>query len=976
MPESRGRPWDNQFVGPNAGYLAELFERFQRDPASVDASTRAYFEAAGAQAAVTATATPSGLVPASLATSAAAGAAALAQAIRLFGHLAVQLDPLGTPPPGDPHLDPATHGIDPGDLSRLSADVVGGPATEGAPDAAEAIRRLRAIYCGTTGYELAHLADPRERGWLQHQVEVRAYFPPTEPIDERGLLDRLTEVSAFERFLQRAYPGATRFSVEGLGMLIPMLDELIDRAADSGVRTILLGMAHRGRLNVLAHVLGKPYERILAEFEGLVQTPRSAATKTADNDGWAGDVKYHAGATRSVEADGVPGGTDGTVTVVMVPNPSHLEFVNPVVEGMARAAGEDRRAGPGVPRQDASALAVLIHGDASFPGQGVVPETLNLSRLAGYSTRGTLHVIANNQLGFTTGPSESRSTLYASDLAKGFEIPVIHVNAQDPVACLAAIRLAVAYRARFQKDILVDLVGYRRWGHNEGDEPSFTQPEMYARIARQPTVREQFGADLVARGVLQPDEPEALLRAGLDEFQRIRESVLAVRVDRGEQAVPPAVREADPTSGDMPQPATAVRLDRLRDLNRALWSFPPDFTLNPKLEKPVQRRRAAFGEDPAAPIDWGHAEALAFATILQDGTPIRLTGQDTVRGTFSQRHAGFVDVRDGEHVHVPLAALPGVSATFEVRNSPLSEIACLGFEYGYTVQAPEALVLWEAQYGDFINGAQVIVDEFVTSGQAKWGLRSGLVLLLPHAWEGQGPDHSSGRLERFLELSAEDNVRVANCTTAAQYFHLLRRQAALLGTDPRPLVLMTPKSLLRHPLAASRAADFTRGTFQTVLGDPRAAARPEAVRRVLLCSGKIWADLVSSPAWQDRENDIAAIRLEELYPFPGDALGAALKPYSRAEMVWVQEEPSNMGAWPYVSAALRELLGEVPRSVGRPRSASPAEGWSDVHAATQRRIVAEALENVAASGHGPHGSGTRRVTKNGTRTRRLAHARD
>jgi 2-oxoglutarate dehydrogenase E1 component len=929
-----------EYFGPNAGYVADLFDRYQQDPASVDAETRETF--AAWLAGPTPTASPATPSVDGLDVSAAAGAAALAQAIRLFGHLGAHIDPLGSAPPGDPQLDAAAYGVDEDLLERLPGRAVGGPVGRSAPNAAVAIRQLRALYCSSTGYELGHVQSPDERAWLIDAIEEQRFRPPNDPVDERELLDRLTEVSAFERFLHRAYPGQTRFSIEGVGMMIPMLDELIARAARSGTRSILLGMAHRGRLNVLAHVLGKPYAQVLAEFEGRGRALRSRPDDTMDG-GWAGDVKYHAGG-RQEYSDGA-----GAVAVVMVPNPSHLELVDPVVQGMARAADEDRRRA-GRPAQDeVASLAVLIHGDASFMGQGIVAETLNLSGLPGYRTGGTLHLIANNQLGFTTVPSEDRSTLYASDLAKGFEIPVVHVNAHDPIACLAAVRLAMAYRAEFGKDFLIDLVGYRRWGHNEGDEPSFTQPEMYQTIAELPTVRERFAEELVSRGVVRPDEPAALLRAGLDEFQRIREAVLARGVDAppvpdlnvttdGADSRPPAVAPGGPT------------LDTLRDLNAALLRFPSDFTLNPKLERSIGRRRVAF-DAPDAPIDWGHAETLAFATLLRDGVPIRLTGQDAVRGTFSQRHLTFYDANTGQPF-TPLEALPSARASFDIRNSPLSEGAALGFEYGYSVQAADTLVLWEGQYGDFINGAQAVIDEFIVSGQAKWGMLSGLVLLLPHAWEGQGPDHSSGRLERFLELCAEENIRVANCTTAGQYFHLLRRQAATLGERPRPLVVMTPKSLLRHPLAVARAADLAGGAFHSVLDDARAARRRDAVRRVVLCSGKVWTDLEGDRR-RAADEALAVVRVEELYPFPGAELQAILGAYPKLdEVTWLQEEPKNMGAWRFVESRLRDLLGpEIAlRYVGRPAMASPAEGWSDAHAAEQRRIVGAILEPVLERG--------------------------
>ncbi|MCC7106411.1 MAG: 2-oxoglutarate dehydrogenase E1 component [Chloroflexi bacterium] len=947
------------FYGPNAGYVAELFDRFQQDPEAVDPATRALFRAWESPAATAVLATPP--APTSPDASAAAGAAALAQAVRHYGHLAAQLDPLGSPPPGDPQLGTAAHGISDDDLGRLPAAVVGGPVARTARTAAEAIQQLRRIYCRASGYEFGHVEDPAERSWLLETVESESLRPPADPIDERDLLGRLTEVSAFERFLHRAYPGQTRFSVEGLGMLIPMLDELVDRAAETGTRTLLLGMAHRGRLNVLAHVLGKPYDRVLAEFEGSAPARRVAPSDSND-EGWTGDVKYHAGGRRAYRAADDPGfGSNGdwestVVTVVMAPNPSHLEAVDPVVQGMARAADE-RRHHSGAPQQnEAASLAVLIHGDASLPGQGVVAETLNLSQLAGYRVGGTLHLIANNQLGFTTSPSDSRSTLYASDLAKGFEIPVVHVNADDPVACLSAVRLAVAYRGRFHKDFLIDLIGYRRWGHNEGDEPAFTQPRIYRAIGAHPTVRELFAADLVRRGEVPAGEPEALLRVALDEFQRIRESVLARAASeqptRPAESPMTAPSTVDGVDRAVPRPPTAtasgslapVSLDALKALNSTLLQFPDGFALNPKLERALQRRRAALDSDRPT-IDWGHAETLAFATVLRAGIPIRLTGQDSVRGTFSQRHLTFFDARTGDAC-TPLERLPGVSASFEARNSPLSEGAALGFEYGYSIQAPDALVIWEAQYGDFVNGAQVIVDEFVVAGEAKWGLTSGLVLLLPHAWEGQGPDHSSGRLERFLQLAAEDNIVVANCTTAAQYFHLLRRQAATLREQRHPLVIMTPKSLLRHELAAASARDLVEGSFHPVLDDPRAAVQPEQVQRIVLCSGKVWADVQADVRRHDAAG-LAIIRLEELYPFPADELRTLFQRYGEArQVVWLQEEPRNMGAWPFVEPRLRVLLptGRALSYVGRPERASPAEGWGDVHAAEQRRLVDAVLQ--------------------------------
>ncbi|MBV9323307.1 MAG: 2-oxoglutarate dehydrogenase E1 component [Chloroflexi bacterium] len=905
----------DEFYGPNAGYALELLEH-EAAPVEPAEAERATAE-----------------LSASPEVSAAAAAAALAQSIRLFGHRAARVDPLGSDPPGDPHLDYATHGLHEEDLARLPASVVGGAvANANLANALEAIRRLEQAYCSSTGYEVAHVEDPAERAWLLDAIEEGRFRPPNDPVDERELLDRLTEVSAFERFLHRAYPGQTRFSVEGLGMLIPMLDELIADVAAQGTRTVMLGMAHRGRLNVLAHVLGKPYGRILAEFEGRAYgRPLRGSALDGLAEGWAGDVKYHAGARRVVGPDQLDGTGRRNITVVMAPNPSHLEFVNPVVQGMARAANDSAGG------QTRDSLAVLIHGDASFPGQGIVAETLNLGRLGGYTTGGTLHIIANNQLGFTTEPRDGRSTLYASDLAKGFEMPIVHVNADDPVACLAAIRLAAAYRARFDQDFLVDLIGYRRWGHNEGDDPSFTQPMTYAAIGKKPTVRELFAADLTQRGVVRQGDPEAFLKAGLDEFQRIRERV------RRQTETPPEESAVIPRSNDERPVTPNPSWETLKALNSTLLTFPDGFSVHPRLERALERRRAAF-DKPDGSVDWGHAESLAFGTLLQERVPIRLTGQDAIRGTFSQRHLAFYDTRSGQRI-IPLEGIS--NAAFEVFNSPLSENATLGFEYGYSIQSPQTLVIWEGQYGDFIDGAQVIVDEFVVSAQAKWGLISGLVLLLPHAWEGQGPDHSSGRLERFLQLAAEDNIRVANCSTAAQYYFLLRRQAASLNSaeSARPLVVMTPKSLLRHPLATSRASDLVEGRFEPVIDDAVAGKHPNRVRRVVLCSGHIWAELQSDSRRAAAE-EVAVIRLEELYPFPREAILEILDKYGRAEdTVWLQEEPRNMGAWTFVE---HQLAGACElRYVGRPEQASPAEGWAEAHTAEQRRIIAEVLEGAA-----------------------------
>ncbi|MBX2998708.1 MAG: 2-oxoglutarate dehydrogenase E1 component [Caldilineaceae bacterium] len=916
------------FHGPNAGYVQELYERYQQDPQSVDASARALF------AQWSPVTTPvNGTTAATTADSPAfdkiGGAVNLAQAIREYGHLAAQLDPLGSPPPGDPALDPATHGVSDEDLRGLPASLVGGPVVEQSANAHEAIQKLRAVYSGATGYDYDHLRLPEEREWLRHAAESRRFRPPTTPISETGILERLTQVEVFEHFLNRTYPGKTRFSIEGLDVMVPMLDEIVDAAVEQHIHWVLLGMAHRGRLNVLAHVLNKPYAQMLAEFKDPVS---SHTFTTNDYLGYTGDVKYHAGANRGVPGDNAP-----DVQISMAPNPSHLEHVNPVVEGMARAAGtyvEER----GAPRFDhIVSLPVLIHGDAAFPGQGVVAETLNLSRLDGYRTGGTIHIIANNQLGFTTDPHDVRSTLYASDLAKGFKIPIVHVNADDPVACIEAARLAAAYRHRFQKDFLIDLIGYRRYGHNEGDEPRFTQPVLYRIIEQHPTVRELWADHLVDRGSVDAALPQQLYDAEMDGLQSTYDRLVAE-----EALLEPDL--APPPSGAARNIATTVDADHLREINRALLATPEGFTIHPRLQRILSRRHNALDNADEANIDWSMAEGLALASILADGIAIRLTGEDVERGTFSHRHAVLNDAETGEQ-YLPLQSIPQARAAFEIHNSPLSEVATIGFEYGYNIQAPERLVIWEAQYGDFINVAQAMIDQFLVSGRAKWGQTPSLVLLLPHAYEGAGPDHSSGRLERFLQLAAETNMRIAYPTTAAQYFHLLRRQALLLKTDPLPLVVMTPKSLLRQRLTASSLTEFTKGRWQPVIDDAEADARADAVTRLILCSGKVYVDLVSS-AQRSEHPEIAIVRVEQLYPFPAAEIEAILEQYPNvSETLWLQEEPENMGAWEFVLPRLLKLLAErCPlHYVGRPRRASPAEGSTTWHNVNQAALIEQAF---------------------------------
>ena len=884
-----------------------------------------FYESVGLIAAAAPATPPAGAAASTDDLRAVAAGMALVRAYRSFGHLAARLDPLGSEPVGDPALDPEPLGLTPEAMARVPADLmrIGVPGST----LAEALPALRETYCGSIAYEVEHIASHDERVWLRRVIESGEHRAPLSAAERRALLERLTLVEGLERFLHKAYLGQKRFSIEGLDAMVPMLDELLAGAGAAGASDIVLGMAHRGRLNVLAHIVGVSYEAILAEFEAGRGGSDARAPK-----GVLDDVKYHLG------ADGTYATPDGAqLRVTLSPNPSHLEAVNPVVEGHARAQQTDR-AGAEAAHDPDRTIPILIHGDAAFAAQGVVAETFNMARLAGYTTGGTLHLIANNQVGFTTEPREARSTVYSSDLAKGFDAPIIHVNSDDPEACLAAARLAWMYRAKFHGDVVIDLVGYRRYGHNEGDEPAYTQPQMYEAIAAHPSVRQVYRSSLVDAGVVTAEEADGWATAVANDLAgrqaQVRRRHAEPLLDRGEEAISP---------DESAEPITAVDAGTLRAVNAALLATPAGFTVNPKLARQLDRRLAALG-DPERHIEWAHAEALAFGSLLLEGHPIRLTGQDTVRGTFSQRHLALHDAKTGE-VHVPIQHLPDARASFELHNSPLSEYACLGFEYGYAATAPETLVLWEAQYGDFVNGAEIIVDQFIIAGLAKWRTTSRLTLLLPHGYEGSGPEHSSARLERFLALGAEGNIRVVYPTTPAQYFHLLRRQG--LHDDLRPLVVMTPKSLLRLPQAASSLAELSAGAFASVLDDPRTGSPQAAdlVRRVILCSGKIYYDLVTSPL-REEQGDLAIVRVERLYPFPDQPLEPVLARYPKTERVaWVQEEPRNMGARKFVLPKIRHLVPfRIPLGdISRPERSRPAEGYPADHIEEQARIVREAL---------------------------------
>jgi len=843
----------------------------------------------------------------------------LVRAFRTRGHILARVDPLSNFTPYVPQLDPQFYGFTEADLNRRF--YVETLARDRRLPLHEILRRLREIYCGAVGVQYMHIDDLRIRHWLQDRIESPAFRARLSRDTQLRILTRLTDAVVFEQFIRKKFVGAKSFSLEGGETLIPMLDLAIEKASELGVREIVLGMAHRGRLNVLANIIGKSPREIFREFED----------KDPDLYLGGGDVKYHLGYSSDFMT-----AAGRRVHLSLCFNPSHLEFVNPVAEGRVRAKQD--RAGDTERRQ---IMALLIHGDAAFIGEGVVQETLNLSRLPGYRTGGTVHIIVNNQIGFTTPPTEGRSTLYATSVARMLPAPVFHVNGEDPEAVARCIQLALEFRQQFQLDVVLDLYCYRRLGHNEGDEPSFTQPELYRLIEQRPPVREAYLEHLLQLG--------GITRAEADEIARRRQEWLEQHLNEargaGYCALPPSSlsgiwqgyyggperREDEPDTG-VPGP-------KLADLLVRLTTVPGDFTVHPKLRRFLEARREMAAE--RRPLDWAAAEALAFATLADAGYRVRLSGQDCERGTFSQRHAVLHDYQTSQK-YCPLQHLREGQGPVEIYNSPLSETGVLGFEYGYSLDTPDGLVLWEAQFGDFANAAQVIIDQFIASGEDKWRRLSGLVLLLPHGFEGAGPEHSSARIERFLSLAGEDNLQIAQPSTPAQFFHLLRRQ--VLRRWRKPLVVFTPKSLLRHPEAVSPLAECAAGRFRRVLPDPRGVPMRE-VHRVLLCSGKIYYELEARRRQLGRE-DVAILRLEQFYPFPWPELESLLAECAPGtHVIWVQEEPENMGAWYFLRVTVSmAFLGRLPFSgVCRPASASPATGSHAAHQIEQEQLLERAF---------------------------------
>ncbi|MDJ0386569.1 2-oxoglutarate dehydrogenase E1 component [Roseomonas sp. E05] len=943
-------------TGANATFLADLYARWVENPDSVDASFQELFAALNDDAravlhdAVGASWAPrprGGFAPeeapapekkgAKAAPAAEAGigrqqvldslrALMLIRAYRVRGHLEAQLDPLHlqTPKP-HPELDPKTYGFSAADLDRpIFIDGVLGKETA---TVREILQILRATYCGPIGVEFMHIQDPGQKAWIQQRVEGAPWTRAFDAGARRGILQQLTEAEGFEAFCARKYVGTKRFGLEGGEVTIPALQTIIAAAVDGGVREIAIGMPHRGRLNTLVNVVKKPFTQVFSEFKGTPAHP--------DDVQGSGDVKYHLGTSTDVEING------RQVHLSLQPNPSHLEAVDPVVVGKVRA----RQDMAGDTKGRRSVMGILLHGDAAFAGQGVVYETLAMSQLIGYRTGGTVHVVVNNQIGFTTVPAHAYSGLYCTDVAKSVQAPILHVNGDDPEAVVFCAKLCADYRMEFGADIVLDIVCYRRHGHNETDEPAFTQPIMYGRIKETKTTRTLYAERLAQSGAIPAEDSKAMLdafNARLEEAYQAAQTFKPNKADWLEGHW--AGMKAAGSDCEEKEDGTAVSLDMLREVGAALARVPEGFNVNSKIARQLEAKRQAI--ESGEGIDWATGEALAFGSLLAEGHRVRLSGEDVQRGTFSHRHAVLVD-QQTQAEYVPLNNIREGQARIEAFNSLLSEFGVLGFDYGYSLADPHSLVLWEAQFGDFANGAQVIIDQFIASAETKWLRMSGLVMLLPHGYEGQGPEHSSARLERYLQLCSENNMQVCNFTTPASYFHALRRQ--LKRNHRKPLVVMTPKSLLRHKLAVSSLADFAPGsTFRTVIPEIDAIAPAEQVKRVVLCTGKVYYDLL-----QERRDkgvrDVAIIRLEQLYPFPAVSLAKALAEYKQAEVVWCQEEPENMGAWNFVDRRIEKVLKELdikakrPDYVGRADAASPATGLAKVHQQQQEALVRDAL---------------------------------
>ncbi len=950
--------------GANAPFIEELHARYLADPASVDAEWRTFFDALAEQKGDVlaevrgASWAPNGVrvigavdpesVPAAAnrnvkggkpaaaisgkteeeiraAAQDTARALMLIRAYRIRGHLEADLDPLGLVRQA-PHreLDPATYGFGEGDWDRPIL-IFGSLALGEAATLRQIMERLRKTYCGKIGVEFMHISDPDQKAWIQERIEHIENQTEFTVTGRKMILERVGEAEGLERYLHVKFVGTKRFGLDGGESLIPGIEQILKRGGQLGVKEVMLGMPHRGRLNTLVHVMHKSYTALFSEFQGRSSQPEEMRG--------SGDVKYHLGASADREFDG------NVIHLSLSPNPSHLEAVNPVILGKARAK-EDQRGDT----DRSQVMCILMHGDAAFAGQGLVAESLDLSDLDGYRIGGTIHFVVNNQIGFTTLPTQSRSGPYCTEVAKIVQAPILHVNGDDPEAVVHCARIATEFRQRFKRDIVIDMFCYRRHGHNESDEPMFTQPLMYKEIGGHRTVKEVYAARLESEGVVTADEVAAMDAALREKLDKALEAATNYKPNKADWLEGKWAGFTVAPGEEDRKGQTAVELDRLKAVGHAISEPPKNFELNRKITRQLQEKRKTI--DTGENIDWATGEALAFGTLLAEGTPVRLSGQDSGRGTFSQRHSVLVD-QQNENKYIPLNHVAEGQARFEVIDSPLNEAGVLGFEYGYSLAEPNALVLWEAQFGDFANGAQVIIDQFICSAESKWLRMSGLVMLLPHGYEGQGPEHSSARLERYLQLSAEDNWQVINPTTPANYFHALRRQ--MRRTFRKPLVVMTPKSLLRHKDCVSTLAEFGPGTsFKRILPEIDTLADPAKIRRVVLCSGKVYFDLLAERR-KRKIDDIAIIRIEQLYPFPFTRLGVRLSQYPNAEIVWCQEEPENMGAWHFVDRRIERALSGIdvkakrPIYIGRAEAASPATGSARTHLKEQADLVDRAL---------------------------------
>ena len=925
------------YSASNAAQLAALYSQYKNAPGGLDEAWRSFFADLDEDAREVLEglngAGGNGQTPAPV--SAAEGATNIAmqdtiralmliRAYRVRGHLEADLDPLGLKK-REPHpeLDPKSYGFEEGDMDRPI--YISGYLGMESGTLREIVGLARATYCGKIGVEFMHIQEPDQKAWIQQRIESISNRTDFTVNGKRAILERLSAAEAFEQFLNKKYTGTKRFGLDGGESMIPALEQILKRGSQMGLREVVVGMPHRGRLNVLANFMGKPYTAIFSEFQGGASNPEDV--------GGSGDVKYHLGTSSDREFDGQ------SVHLSLTANPSHLEAVNPVVVGKVRAKQDQNKYG-----ERSAVMGLLMHGDAAFAGQGLVPETLDLSELKGYKIGGTIHFIVNNQIGFTTNPVNSRSGPYCSDTAKIIQAPIFHVNGDDPEAVVHVARIATEFRMTFNKDVVIDMFCYRRFGHNEGDEPAFTQPLMYKAIAKHPTTRAIYADKLVAENTLTAAEAQGMVQQWERRLEGDFEAANNYKVNKADW-LEGSWSGLEPVKGfDARRGFTEVPLETLKEVGSALTQVPDGFNLNRKIARQLDQKKKMI--ETGEGIDWATAEALAFGTLLLEGNPVRLSGQDCNRGTFSHRHACFID-QENEDRYWPLNHIKENQRTIEVLDSPLSELAVLGFEYGYSLAEPNALVLWEAQFGDFVNGAQIIIDQFISSGESKWLRMSGLVMLLPHGFEGQGPEHSSARMERFLQLCGEDNMQVVNCTTPANYFHVLRRQ---LHRDFRkPLIVMSPKSLLRHKRCVSKIADMGPDTsFHRVMYCDEIPSPKEEAKQVVLCTGKVYYDLL-----EEREkrgaNEVHFLRLEQIYPFPADALAQELEPYKHCDLVWCQEEPRNMGAWSFASTFIEEVAEYVgvenprPRYAGRKSAGSPATGSNKRHHKEQAALIDDAL---------------------------------